>query len=81
MPPSPTWVAGRAENELFYRRMFKGWTPGDVHVVPIGVNGGVGFEFHRGGVLRAIEAVEIRDGRIYRMHHFMQPRVVALFSA
>jgi len=81
MPPSPTWIAGRADNEQFYRRMFSGWAAGDVRVVPIGVNGGIGFEFHRGGVLRAIEAVEVRDGRIYRMHHFMQPGVVALFAS
>lgn len=81
MPPSPTWIAGRAENEPFYRRMFAGWSGDDVRVVPIGVNGGIGFEFHRGGVLRAIEAVEIRDGAIYRMHHFMQPAVLALFVA
>ena len=81
MPPSPTWIAGRFENERFYRRMFAGWSPGEVRVVPIGVNGGLGFEFHRGGELRAIEAVEVRAGRIYRMHHFMQPAVVAVFAS
>jgi RNA polymerase sigma-70 factor, ECF subfamily len=79
MPPSPTWIAGRADNEQFYRRMFAGWTAGDVRVEPVGVNGTLGFTFHRGGVLRAVEAVETRDGLLYRMHHFMQPAVVALF--
>ncbi|HLL25323.1 MAG TPA: sigma factor-like helix-turn-helix DNA-binding protein [Kofleriaceae bacterium] len=81
MPPSPTWIAGRADNVVFYTRMFAGWTTGRTRVVPIGVNGGVGFEFHRDGVLRAIEAVEIRDGCIHRMHHFMQPRVLETFNA
>lgn len=81
MPPSPTWIAGRADNELFYRRMFTGWNPGDTRVVPIGVNGTLGFEFHRGGVLRAIEAIETRHDKLYRMHHFMQPALIALFAA
>lgn len=81
MPPSPTWIAGRADNIAFYRRMFAGWSRGTAHVVAIGINAGPGFAFHRDGELRAIEAVEVRDGRIRRMHHFMQPRLVAMFAA
>ena len=27
------------------------------------------------------QAVEVRAGRIYRMHHFMQPAVVAVFAS
>ncbi len=80
MPPSPTWIAGRADNVEFYRRMFAQWPRGLAAVVPIGVNGGWGFEFRRQGVLRAIESVEVRDGAIHRMHHFMQPAVIALFA-
>ena len=79
MPPSPTWIAGRADNLAFYTRMFARWTGGTVEVVPIGVNGGDGFRFVRDGEVRAIEAVEVRDGKLYRMHHFMQPAVIALF--
>lgn len=60
--------------------MFAKWAPGVARVVPIGVNGGPGFEFHRDRKLRAIEAVEVRDGQIYRLHHFMQPAVVSLFA-
>jgi RNA polymerase sigma-70 factor (ECF subfamily) len=81
MPPSPTWVAGRADNVEFYRRMFARWGDAAIRAVSIGVNGGAGFEFHRDGAVRAIEAVEVRDGRIFRMHHFMQPQVIALFTA
>jgi RNA polymerase sigma-70 factor (ECF subfamily) len=81
MPPSPTWVAGRADNAEFYRRMFARWGDEPTRVVSIGVNGGAGFEFHRGGAVRAIEAVEVQDGKIFRMHHFMQPQVIALFTA
>jgi RNA polymerase sigma-70 factor (ECF subfamily) len=81
MPPSPTWIAGLADNIPFFRRMFERWPPGTARVEPIGVNGGAGFAFYRDGVLRAIEAVEVRDDRIYRMHHFMQPAAVALFAS
>jgi len=80
MPPSPTWIAGRADNIAFYRHMFARWGDEPVCAVPIGVNGGAGFAFHRGGVVRAIEAVEVQAGQILRMHHFMQPAVIALFT-
>jgi RNA polymerase sigma-70 factor (ECF subfamily) len=80
MPPSPTWIAGRAANEVFYRIMFARWQRGDVQVVPCGANGQPGFVFFRGGLARAVELVELRDGLIARMHHFMQPAVVPLFQ-
>jgi RNA polymerase sigma-70 factor (ECF subfamily) len=43
MPPSPTWIAGRVANEVFYRIMFGRWRRGDVRVVPLGANGQPGF--------------------------------------
>ncbi len=80
MPPSPTWVAGRAANEIFYRIMFARWRVGQVAVTPLGANGQSGFAFHRDGVVRAIEVVEVQAGAIWRMHHFMQPALLALFG-
>jgi RNA polymerase sigma-70 factor (ECF subfamily) len=80
MPPSPTWIAGRAANEVFYRIMFARWQRGDVAVVPLRANGQPGFVFVRGGQARAIEVVEMRDGRILRMHHFMQPSLLPVFG-
>jgi RNA polymerase sigma-70 factor, ECF subfamily len=80
MPPSPTWVAGRAANEVFYRAMFARWQVGNVFVTPLGANGQPGFAFHREGRVRAIEVVELRDGLIVRMHHFMQPALLPLFE-
>ena len=80
MPPSPTWIRGRAENAEFYRRMFERFAGGVARAEPRGVNGGAGFAFFREGVLRAIEAVEVKGGAIYRMHHFMQPELLPLFS-
>jgi RNA polymerase sigma-70 factor (ECF subfamily) len=79
MPPSPTWLVGRADNEQFYRRMFSAWTPGQVRAVPLGANGQPGFAFYRDDVLRAIEVVELRDGLIAGMHHFMLPGIFDLF--
>jgi RNA polymerase sigma-70 factor (ECF subfamily) len=81
MPPSPTWLAGRADNIAFYRQMFRGFANATIRARPIAVNGGDGVAFYRDGVLRAVEAIELRDGQILRMHHFMQTRAVALFAA
>jgi RNA polymerase sigma-70 factor, ECF subfamily len=81
MPPSPTWIAGRDANVIFYRAMFARWQLGDVAVVPLGANGQPGFAFHRGGQVRAIEVVELEGGLIRRMHHFMQPTLLPLFAA
>ncbi|HTJ43767.1 MAG TPA: RNA polymerase subunit sigma-70 [Kofleriaceae bacterium] len=80
MPPSPTWIRGRAENIAFYTRMFERFAGGVARVLPIGVNGGAGFAFYREDVLRAIEAVEVRDAAIFRLHHFMQPALLPLFA-
>jgi RNA polymerase sigma-70 factor, ECF subfamily len=80
MPPSPTWLAGYDDNVAFYRRMFARWGEDDVRGVAIGVNGGLGVEFRRGGAVLAIEALEVQDHKILRMHHFMQPHVIALFT-
>jgi RNA polymerase sigma-70 factor (ECF subfamily) len=80
MPPSPTWVAGLADNIAFYRRMYEGWRGMQIGAVPIGVNGGAGCAFLRDGVVRGIEAIEFQGGKVLRIHHFMQPAVIALFA-
>ena len=80
MPPSPTWLDGRADNATFYREMFARWTGATIRAVPVGVNGGPGLVFQRDGSARAIEALVVRDDKLLRVHHFMQPRVLALFA-
>jgi len=80
MPPSPTWLDGRADNATFYREMFARWAGATIRAVPIGVNGGPGLVFQRDGGTRAIEALVVRDDKLLRVHHFMQPGVLALFS-
>jgi hypothetical protein len=61
--------------------MFVSFAGGVARVEPRGVNGAPGFVFYRQGQLRAVEAVEVRDGAIWRMHHFMQPQLLPLFAA
>jgi RNA polymerase sigma-70 factor (ECF subfamily) len=80
MPPSPTWLRGRADNVEFYRRMFVRFAGGVVHAEPRGVNGGLGCAFFREGEMRAIESIEVLDGALYRLHHFMQPSLLPLFG-
>jgi RNA polymerase sigma-70 factor (ECF subfamily) len=79
MPPSPTWIAGHADNVVFYRAMFARFSVGNVRVEPLRANGQPGFAFWRDGAFRAIEVLEVRDNAILRMHHFMQPALIPLF--
>jgi hypothetical protein len=60
--------------------MFEGWRDAQIGAVPIGVNGGAGCVFLRDGVVRGIEAIVFQGGKVLRMHHFMQPAVIALFA-
>ncbi|MGA7124203.1 MAG: RNA polymerase subunit sigma-70 [Polyangiaceae bacterium] len=47
MPPAPTWVAGRAENERFYRRLFGKLVPGQFRHLHIDANGQPALAFYR----------------------------------
>jgi RNA polymerase sigma-70 factor (ECF subfamily) len=80
MPPSPTWIAGRAANAIFYTNMFRSFAGQDIQLRPTGANGRPAFTFHRGGVFRAVEVVEVRDGLVARVHHFMEPALLPLFA-
>jgi RNA polymerase sigma-70 factor, ECF subfamily len=86
MPPAPTWIAGRAENERFYRRMFGHLVPGQFRHLRIGANGQPALAFYRpatpGAVhtLSAIQLVVTRDGAIATVDHFMLAEVYPLFG-
>lgn len=87
MPPSPTWIAGRAQNERFYRRMFGKLVPGWFRHVYIRANGQTALAFYRpespGAVhtLHAIQLVTTRNGSIATVDHFMQREIFSLFGA
>jgi RNA polymerase sigma-70 factor (ECF subfamily) len=86
MPPAPTWVAGRAANERFYRLMFGNLTPGRFRHLHIGANGQPALAFYRpeptGGPrrLHAIQLVTTRQRKILTVDHFMLSEVYPLFG-
>lgn len=86
MPPSPTWIAGRAANAGFYRAMFSAVPPGAIHLLPIGANGQPAFGFYRAGTagaprtLRAIHVIGLRNGAVATIDHFMMPGLATAFG-
>jgi RNA polymerase sigma-70 factor (ECF subfamily) len=79
MPPSPTWIEGRAANALFYRRMFTGLRPGAIRLVPTRANAQLAFGFYRAAApggphhLRALEVITIASSQVIAIDHFMLP--------
>jgi RNA polymerase sigma-70 factor (ECF subfamily) len=86
MPPVPTWIAGKPDNVAFYRPMFAAQRPGAFVAVPTAANGQPAFAFYRmlaAGEphrLRAIQLVEVRDGAIASIDHFMLPELASAFD-
>jgi RNA polymerase sigma-70 factor (ECF subfamily) len=86
MPPSPTWIAGRAANEAFYRHMFGATKPGTLRHLRISANGQPAFAFYRPSTpcgrhaLHAIQLVTIRDGKVWSIDHFMISALFGLFG-
>ncbi len=86
MPPSPTWIAGRARNVEFYRPMFAAQRPGMFVAIPTSANAPAAFAFYRALVagephrLRAIQLVELRDDMISSIDHFMLPELGPAFG-
>jgi RNA polymerase sigma-70 factor (ECF subfamily) len=87
MPPIPLWVAGRAENDRFYRRLFGSLRPGEYRHLRTGANGAPALAFYRPTspgaphTLVAIQLVTTRDGAVIGIDHFMMPEVLPLFGA
>jgi RNA polymerase sigma-70 factor (ECF subfamily) len=86
MPPSPSWLAGRADNVAFYRAMFAAQRPGAFVAIPTAANATAAFAFYRSlaagepHVLRAIHLVELKDDAIIGIDHFMLPELGPLFG-
>jgi RNA polymerase sigma-70 factor (ECF subfamily) len=87
MPPVPLWIAGRAANDRFYRRMFGSLLPGQYRHLRVGANGAPALAFYRPAApgaphtLAAIQLVTTRDGAVVGIDHFMMPEVLPLFGA
>ncbi len=86
MPPSPTWIAGRAHNIDFYRPMFGAHRPGSFAVVATAANAVAAFAFYRALVagephaLRAIQLIDVKDGAIVGIDHFLLPELGPVFG-
>jgi RNA polymerase sigma-70 factor (TIGR02960 family) len=86
MPPVPLWVAGRAANDQFYRRLFANLLPGQYRHLRVGANGAPALAFYRPAspgaphTLAAIQLVTTRDGAVTGIDHFMMPEVLPLFG-
>jgi RNA polymerase sigma-70 factor (ECF subfamily) len=86
MPPAPTWVAGRAANERFYRMMFGRIAPGEFQHRRVGANGQPALAFYRPASpgaphgLSAIQLVATRGGAVATVDHFMLAQVYPLFD-
>lgn len=85
MPPSPTWIAGRADNVAFYRPMFQAQRRGAFAAIATAANGVGAFAFYRSLAagephrLRAVQLVDVRDGAISAIDHFMVPELGPAF--
>lgn len=85
MPPSPTWISGRAANRAFYGAVFAAFPRGTLRLRRVEANGEPAFAFYRATSTRgphrlgAIEALAVSGGEIARIDHFMGPAVLALF--
>jgi RNA polymerase sigma-70 factor (ECF subfamily) len=87
MPPRPTWIDGRAANVEFYRRMLAGppWVT-LLRIVLTSANGLPALAFYRapagGGTytIRALQVVELVEGGVARIDHFMIPAVFVAFG-
>jgi RNA polymerase sigma-70 factor (ECF subfamily) len=82
MPPSPTWISGRAAIEIFFvHRLSAALEKRELRGRIIEANGGLALAFHRGADFHAIHLVSSRDGRIAVIDHFMDPRTWEPFFA
>ena len=86
MPPSPTWIAGRVANVDFYRPMFGAQRPGSFVALATAANAVGAFAFYRAlsagepHRLRAVQLVDVRDGAIVSIDHFMLPELGPAFG-
>jgi RNA polymerase sigma-70 factor (ECF subfamily) len=86
MPPSPTWIAGRAANAAFYRFMFTSGRTAALRVIPTAANGQSALAFYRRAAedqpyrLHAIQVLAMCDGMIARIDHFMTKETFPVFG-
>ena len=87
MPPSPTWIAGRADVARFFtNRVTQALGEHGVRTVLVDANGRPGAGFYRldaagKGTFFALQVLEAKNGRIRVVDHFMTASSHAAFFA
>ncbi|WP_437320768.1 RNA polymerase subunit sigma-70 [Sorangium sp. So ce385] len=86
MPPSPTWIAGRAANEAFFRARFATFRCAAQRAVRTAANGQPAFALYRRLApgqpltLHAIQVLTVRAGAVASIDHFMIREVFPVFG-
>lgn len=83
MPPFDLWLSDRAEMAKWYTG--QGAACEGSKLVPVQVNGSTGFAAYKpdpsgGWAPFAIQIIEIGDGRLTGLHHFLDPSLFAAFG-
>jgi len=87
MPPSPTWIAGRADVARFFtQRVLSAVREHRFRTLLVEANGGTGAGFYRLGddglgSFFALQVLEAKDGRVRVIDHFMSASSHAAFFA
>ncbi|MEY2936178.1 MAG: hypothetical protein RL033_6927 [Pseudomonadota bacterium] len=87
MPPSPTWIAGRAAVARFFtHRVLRAVREHRFRTVLVDANGHLGAGFYRlgddgQGTFFALQLLEAREGRLRVIDHFMSASSHAAFFA
>lgn len=86
MPPAALWIDGKAANTAFYEPMFRAHYAGKTELLRTAANGRTALAFYRASapgeprLFRALHTVELRDGAVSLIEHFMQPELAAAFG-
>jgi uncharacterized protein YndB with AHSA1/START domain len=81
MPPSPTWLRGKAATVAFLAaRPFAVLARSTLRIVPLAANGQPALAFYVGGALHAVHVVRVRERRIVELHHFCDEASLAAFK-
>jgi RNA polymerase sigma-70 factor (ECF subfamily) len=87
MPPSPTWIAGRADVARFFtQRVLRAVREHRFRTALVDANGHPGVGFYRlgddgQGTFFALQLLEAKDGRLRVIDHFMSTSSHAAFFA
>jgi RNA polymerase sigma-70 factor (ECF subfamily) len=81
MPPSPTWLQGKAMVAAFLKaRPFVILAGKDRRLLPASANGQPALVFYVAGELHALQVVRFKQGRVIELHHFCDPRSFDVFG-